>query len=444
MKKLFSLPKLRFVVRVILFLSLIFAFSWQPNMHASAYCTDGLMFATVRISSGGNNGEIWQWNPTTSTWSLLLTSTIQFDAIARNPNNCSQLFLISNNSAANGANAHFFYTIDISVPSLTQIGSTGISTLPDNADRLGYNSLDSTLYALVGATMYTINTTTGAATSYCTVGGTWSTGSGGDIAFDKNGMLWAVRQNTLHLITYAPGSCTGYLQDSTVNPGTTVGHTGLGIDQNGRLITTEWLTANGATATISNFIPLAPFAPDPTPGGTAYNPGGYTPPYPVNIDGQQASDLTDAGSDAPTPVVISGFAAASFSPGMLISWQTEQEISMIGFNLYRVRQSEEQLTKINPMIIPAKESGAMSGSSYTFIDSDVLPGQTYLYWLEAVDTDGIAAWEGPVNVSANGCIIWFLAALGVIRGGQVLFIPSTLATADSTPKCYITPTATVG
>ncbi|MBN1593875.1 MAG: hypothetical protein JW941_11595 [Candidatus Coatesbacteria bacterium] len=51
-------------------------------------------------------------------------------------------------------------------------------------------------------------------------------------------------------------------------------------------------------------------------------------------------------------------------------------------------------------LIPARGTQT-TGASYTFIDSDVEPGETYEYWLVDIDTRGEWTVHGPVSVKLH-------------------------------------------
>ena len=48
--------------------------------------------------------------------------------------------------------------------------------------------------------------------------------------------------------------------------------------------------------------------------------------------------------------------------------------------------------------VPSQAPGSTQGASYTFLDSNVVEGQTYWYWLEDVSVDGSTTLHGPISV----------------------------------------------
>jgi hypothetical protein len=81
--------------------------------------------------------------------------------------------------------------------------------------------------------------------------------------------------------------------------------------------------------------------------------------------------------------------------GVLISWETESEQDLIGFNIVRVPEGGGQPARINPIWVPAI-GDLSSATSYQFMDSTVEPGRTYVYHLEGITRDGLASRAGSV------------------------------------------------
>jgi len=51
--------------------------------------------------------------------------------------------------------------------------------------------------------------------------------------------------------------------------------------------------------------------------------------------------------------------------------------------------------------MPSQAPGSNQGYSYSYDDREVQPGQTYWYWLQAVDLAGATALHGPVSVTVT-------------------------------------------
>jgi hypothetical protein len=71
--------------------------------------------------------------------------------------------------------------------------------------------------------------------------------------------------------------------------------------------------------------------------------------------------------------------------GVRVSWQTAYEIDLLGFNLYRGESEDGPWLQVNPQLIPSQYLEQSEGESYTWLDSDVTPGEGVFYMLEAVD-----------------------------------------------------------
>ncbi|MFH1561460.1 MAG: S8 family serine peptidase [Patescibacteria group bacterium] len=107
---------------------------------------------------------------------------------------------------------------------------------------------------------------------------------------------------------------------------------------------------------------------------------------------------------APTPttstaVFLTSFTATLQSDQVLLEWETAMEMENAGFNLYRADSVNEQRTKLNSSIISGQPPGSVTGGSYSFVDTNVVSGETYYYWVEDVDLGGITTFHGPENIS---------------------------------------------
>jgi len=84
-----------------------------------------------------------------------------------------------------------------------------------------------------------------------------------------------------------------------------------------------------------------------------------------------------------------------------IEWETDIEIDTAGFDLYRSISSVEGFEKLNLDLIPASDD-PLTGSSYTYSDENVIPGETYYYLVEDVDVNGSRNQHGPIQIIAYG------------------------------------------
>jgi len=101
--------------------------------------------------------------------------------------------------------------------------------------------------------------------------------------------------------------------------------------------------------------------------------------------------------EAPLAVDLATFSAAPQEGGVLLSWETATELDNLGFNLYRAGSPDGALVRLNKRLIPSQAPGSATGASYSFLDETAAAGQTYYYWLEDVDVNGLATKDGPVD-----------------------------------------------
>jgi hypothetical protein len=107
------------------------------------------------------------------------------------------------------------------------------------------------------------------------------------------------------------------------------------------------------------------------------------------------------GADPPTAISLISFTAKGSGNAVQVNWQTAQEVSNVGFNLYRADSPNGSFTKINPSLIPALSFSA-TGKSYGFVDSNVVLGNLYYYKLEDIDIYGKRTMHGPICVDWDG------------------------------------------
>jgi hypothetical protein len=105
------------------------------------------------------------------------------------------------------------------------------------------------------------------------------------------------------------------------------------------------------------------------------------------------------------PVELSSFTAVLTAEMFVnIAWVSESETNHMGYNLLRGESdSVEDALQVNGSIITSAD-GVHNGSqvSYNYLDTEVMPGTTYWYWLESLDLGGATQLHGPVSVLVNG------------------------------------------
>ena len=87
-------------------------------------------------------------------------------------------------------------------------------------------------------------------------------------------------------------------------------------------------------------------------------------------------------------------------PELTITWTTESELDIIGFNLFRSESESGPYTKINDELIPPA-SDPNVGGEHSYIDRNVLEGVTYYYKLQTVDRQGNTIDSDPIVIVAG-------------------------------------------
>ncbi len=120
----------------------------------------------------------------------------------------------------------------------------------------------------------------------------------------------------------------------------------------------------------------------------------------MQISPRFLSDFEDAGEPG-LPVVLASFTAlVTAQNSVQLTWVTQSESQMLGYRVYRSTTSEQgDLAQIN---------------QYTHTDSEVEIGNTYYYWLEAVDFNS-SAYHGPVSVTVQGNVPPVLPEVTTLR-----------------------------
>jgi hypothetical protein len=99
------------------------------------------------------------------------------------------------------------------------------------------------------------------------------------------------------------------------------------------------------------------------------------------------------------PVELSSF-TANVTANMFVElqWIAETETNMLGYHVYRGDSNTlSESYQITGQPIPATNSS--EPHSYTYVDEDVLSGNTYYYWLQTIDLDLTHSFHGPVAVT---------------------------------------------
>ncbi len=106
----------------------------------------------------------------------------------------------------------------------------------------------------------------------------------------------------------------------------------------------------------------------------------------------------------PDLIKLSSFTAQPKNRAVLLTWETESEVNNVGFNLYRSETIDGEKELISDALIPAS-GDPTAGAVYEFRDSGLQNRKTYYYFLEDVDTAGLATLHGPVEATPR-FILW--------------------------------------
>ena len=144
---------------------------------------------------------------------------------------------------------------------------------------------------------------------------------------------------------------------------------------------------------------LAPYAFDGRDQYNQFLPLGLTPPG--QSKGGEVEDHVYYVSQGNLAVTLASFVAEAQADGVGLSWETTSEIGNAGFNLYRAASTSGPQTRLNADLIPSQAPGSTQGALYEYLDSSVVAGQSYWYWLESVDVSGATVLHGPVSVALS-------------------------------------------
>ncbi len=138
--------------------------------------------------------------------------------------------------------------------------------------------------------------------------------------------------------------------------------------------------------------------------------------YKENIGGawiEESSSTATPGSfdsDQSLPISLVSFRADLINNAIRITWTTQSEMDNAGFEILRSTSREGEYRIItsylnNPALLGQGNSNYEH--RYSFVDRNVIPGQTYWYKLVDVDFNGDKMYHGPISatVHMNGQIV---------------------------------------
>jgi len=146
-------------------------------------------------------------------------------------------------------------------------------------------------------------------------------------------------------------------------------------------------------------------------------------------------------------VTIASFYAQGYADRVEVFWETASEIDNAGFNLYRDTSPTGSFgLKLNSVLIPSQvPPGSPFGASYQFTDSNVEPGVTYYYRLEAIDLQGHSQPHNELasaTVPAAATVTPTFTPTPTPSPSVTPTLPGATTTPTDTPTASPAPTAT--
>jgi hypothetical protein len=91
-------------------------------------------------------------------------------------------------------------------------------------------------------------------------------------------------------------------------------------------------------------------------------------------------------TSSPTGVGVAGASATRTARGVAVTWRTESEVGIAGFDVYRAVAG--RAVKVNAALVPAKHAGRPMGARYRVVDPAARAGLRYTYRVQVVLMDG--------------------------------------------------------
>ncbi len=110
----------------------------------------------------------------------------------------------------------------------------------------------------------------------------------------------------------------------------------------------------------------------------------------INLDGTIGGSLL---------VFLTSFEVEYIDNDVIVTWSTACEFGVLGWNILRSETvAFEDAIQINTDLIPGTGTPT-TPADYTYIDDNILLGNTYYYWLECVFENGNNTFWGPISVT---------------------------------------------
>jgi len=122
-------------------------------------------------------------------------------------------------------------------------------------------------------------------------------------------------------------------------------------------------------------------------------------------------------------VELSSFYAQLNVNNVELFWVTESETNNLGWNIYRGESADafqnDEVILINPELIEGAGT-TYEPTEYEYVDEyEVIPGSTYWYWLESIDSSGVTDVFGPVDITITTMVFLISFSAQSIPPGYV-------------------------
>ncbi len=153
----------------------------------------------------------------------------------------------------------------------------------------------------------------------------------------------------------------------------------LAKDDDSDPLTFTWYLDDTEVGTGSEFLFVA-----------AEHPGSYSLKCVVS-DGEYTDEVTWG---QVTKVELQSFSAIHEPyKGVILDWETANEVDNLGFFIYRSLTKEGEYAQLNNKLIPTRKDG-----QYSYSDTTTVPGRTYYYKLVDMSVSGWSGEHGPVSL----------------------------------------------
>jgi len=105
--------------------------------------------------------------------------------------------------------------------------------------------------------------------------------------------------------------------------------------------------------------------------------------------------------DPVVPFDLLSFGASDSGRGVVLSWSTDSEERLAGWNVLRGTAPLGPFSRINRYLVPGAGTSS-TPMSYMFVDASTEPGRKYYYYLEGVTFEGFSESSHPAGVRLGG------------------------------------------